>query len=37
MDRDIAVKMAQEAIKAQNKQLVDAVLKLKAEREPAAQ
>ncbi len=33
MDRDTAVKMAQEAIKAQNKRLVDAVLKCKAERE----
>ncbi len=39
MDRDMAVKMAQEAIKAQNKQLVDAVLRIKAEREqtPAAE
>jgi len=38
MDRDIAVKMAQEAIKAHNKKLVDAVLKIKAQREqqPAA-
>ncbi len=33
MDRDTAVKMAQEAIKAKNKKLVDAVLKIKAERE----
>jgi hypothetical protein len=33
MNRDTAVKMAQEAIKAKNKQLVDAVLKIKAERE----
>ncbi|MGI9291532.1 MAG: NmrA family NAD(P)-binding protein [Gammaproteobacteria bacterium] len=33
MDRDTAVKMAQQAIKAKNKRLVDAVLKIKAERE----
>jgi hypothetical protein len=33
MDRDTAVNMAQEAIKAKNKRLVDAVLKIKAERE----
>ena len=33
MDRDTAVTMAQQAIKAKNKQLVDAVLKIKAERE----
>jgi len=32
MDRDTAVKMAQQAIKAKNKRLVDAVLKIKAER-----
>jgi hypothetical protein len=39
MDRDAAVKMAQEAIKAKNKRLVSAVLKIKAEREhePAGQ
>ncbi len=38
MDRDTAVTMAQQAIKAKNKRLVDAVLKIKAEREqvPAA-
>ena len=37
MDRDTAVKMAQAAIKAQNKRLVEAVLKIRAERgqEPA--
>ncbi len=34
MDRDTAVKMAQNAIKIQNKRLVNAVLKIKAEREP---
>ena len=33
MDRDTAVQMAQHAIKAKNKSLVDAVLKIKAERE----
>ena len=33
MDRDTAVKMAQDAIKTQNKRLVNAVLKIKAERE----
>ena len=33
MDRDIAISLAQEAIKAQNKKLVDQVLKIKAERE----
>jgi hypothetical protein len=33
MDRDTAVTMAQQAIKAKNKRLVDAVLKIKAERE----
>jgi len=33
MDRDTAVKMAQQAIKAKNKRLVDAVLKIKAARE----
>lgn len=33
MDRDTAVKMAQDAIKANNKRLVEAVLKIKAERE----
>ena len=33
MDRDTAVEMAQQAIKAKNKRLVDAVLKIKAERE----
>jgi hypothetical protein len=33
MDRDTAVQMAQQAIKAKNKQLVDAVLRIKAERE----
>ena len=32
MDRDTAVKMAQQAIKAKNKQLVDAVLRIQAER-----
>ena len=32
MDRDTAVKMAQSAIKAQNKRLVDAVLSIKAGR-----
>ena len=31
MDRETAVKMAQQAIKAKNKRLVDAVLALKAE------
>ena len=39
MDRDAAVAMAQQAIKAKNKRLVDAVLRIKAEREqhpPAA-
>ncbi len=38
MDRDLAVRMGQQAIKAKNKRLVDAVLRLKAERErsPAA-
>ncbi|MDP6437539.1 MAG: NmrA family NAD(P)-binding protein [Gammaproteobacteria bacterium] len=33
MDRDTAVRMAREAIKAKNKRLIDAVLKIKAERE----
>ena len=33
MDRDTAVRMAQQAIKAKNKRLVDAVLKIKAARE----
>ncbi len=33
MDRDTAVNMAQQAIKAKNKRLVDAVLRIKAERE----
>lgn len=33
MNRDTAVKMAQQAIKANNKRLVDAVLKIRAERE----
>jgi hypothetical protein len=33
MDRDTAVTMAQQAIKAKNKQLVDAVLSIKAQRE----
>ncbi|MAF83425.1 MAG: NmrA family NAD(P)-binding protein [Gammaproteobacteria bacterium] len=33
MDRNTAVKMAQQAIKAKNKRLIDAVLKIKAERE----
>ena len=33
MDRDTAVTMAQQAIKQKNKRLVDAVLKIKAERE----
>ncbi len=33
MDRDTAVRMAQQAIRGKNKRLVDAVLKLKAERE----
>jgi hypothetical protein len=33
MDRDTAVEMAQAAIKAKNKRIVDAVLKIKAERE----
>ena len=33
MDRDTAVKMAQQAIKAKNKRLVDAVLNIKAMRE----
>jgi hypothetical protein len=37
MDRDTAVKMAQQAIKAKNKQLVDAVLKIQAERGPGSQ
>jgi hypothetical protein len=32
MDRDTAVKMAQQAIKAKNRRLVDAVLNIKAER-----
>ena len=32
MDRDTAVTMAQQAIRARNKRLVDAVLKLRAER-----
>ncbi|MBM4222114.1 MAG: hypothetical protein FJ170_09235, partial [Gammaproteobacteria bacterium] len=38
MDRDTAVRMAQQAIKAENRRLVDAVLKLRAERgeQPAA-
>lgn len=38
MDRDLAVRIDQQAIKAKNKRLVDAVLRLKAERErsPAA-
>ncbi len=35
MDRDTAVKLAQQAIKAQNKQLVDAVLRIRSEREQA--
>lgn len=34
MDRDTAVKMAQDAIKTQNKQLVDAILKIRADRGP---
>jgi len=33
MDRDTAVTMAQQAIKAKNKRLVDAVLRIRAERE----
>ncbi len=33
MDRDTAVAMAQQAIKTKNKRLIDAVLKIKAERE----
>lgn len=33
MDRDLAVRMGQQAIKAKNKRLVDAVLRLRAERE----
>ncbi len=33
MDRDTAVRMGQQAIKAKNKRLVDAVLKIRAERE----
>ncbi len=33
MDRDTAVAMAQQAIKAKNKRLVDAVLRIRAERE----
>ena len=33
MDRDTAVKMAQQAIKTKNTKLVDAVLNIKAERE----
>ncbi|ARN75831.1 NmrA family NAD(P)-binding protein [Oceanicoccus sagamiensis] len=33
MDRDTAVSMAQQAIKAQNQQIVEDILKLKAERE----
>jgi hypothetical protein len=37
MDRDTAVTMAQQAIKAKNKRLVDAVLRTKAEREQNAQ
>jgi hypothetical protein len=37
MDRDTAVKMAQQAIKAKNKQLVDAVLKIQAERGQGSQ
>jgi hypothetical protein len=37
MDRDTAITMAQEAIKAKNKRLVDAVLKIKAEREQNSQ
>lgn len=36
MDRDTAVKMAQDAIKAKNKRLVEAVLKIQAERGTAA-
>ena len=38
MDRDTAIKMAQQAIKAKNKRLVDAVLQIRAERDklPAA-
>ncbi len=37
MDRDTAVTMAQAAIKAKNQRLVDAVLRIKAEREQAPQ
>jgi len=37
MDRDTVVKMAQQAIKAKNKQLVDAVLKLRADRGQSSQ
>ncbi|MFW2403408.1 MAG: hypothetical protein ACN4GT_01495, partial [Gammaproteobacteria bacterium] len=37
MDRDTAVRMAQHAIKAKNKRLVDAILKLKTEREQSSQ
>jgi len=40
MDRDTAVRMGQQAIKAKNRRLVDAVLRIRAERErnpPAAQ
>ena len=36
MDRNTAVNMAQDAIKAKNKRLVEAVLKIQAERGPAA-
>lgn len=36
MDRDTAVTLAQQAIKAKNKRLVDAVLKIRAERGSAA-
>jgi hypothetical protein len=37
MDRDTAVKMAQQAIKAKNRRLIDAVLKIRAEREQQPQ
>ncbi|MCK6372335.1 MAG: NmrA family NAD(P)-binding protein [Gammaproteobacteria bacterium] len=36
MDRDTAVNMAQQAIKAKNRRLIDAVLKIRAGREPAS-
>lgn len=37
MDRDTAVKMAQQAIRAHNRKLIDAVLKIKGEREKTSE